>query len=166
MRSSGTHTGSLPIRKSRKLPLGSLESIWKGFPPLLLQIRIVTVQMPVSRISGILLFCYAHAHAGLHMVLDARTVADHQGMVRRMLPPHGSLSASVQDLSQCHLCHIDIAVAHRHHAQIASSWSLFPPAANLAMALAAVDLEACPPVLEYTSVSSTSRLISRPLAST
>ena len=41
-----------------------------------------------------------------------------------------------------------------------------PPLAKRATAPRWVDLEAWPPVLEYTSVSSTSRLMSRPLAST
>ncbi len=39
-----------------------------------------------------------------------------------------------------------------------------PPAANLATALRGVDLDICPPVLEYTSVSSTKILTLRPLA--
>ena len=41
-----------------------------------------------------------------------------------------------------------------------------PPAANLATAPRGVAFEAWPPVLEYTSVSSTSMLTLRPLAST
>ena len=41
-----------------------------------------------------------------------------------------------------------------------------PPAANLATAAVGVALEDCPPVLEYTSVSITSMLMSRFWAST
>ncbi|OQC55919.1 MAG: hypothetical protein BWX54_01653 [Verrucomicrobia bacterium ADurb.Bin018] len=41
-----------------------------------------------------------------------------------------------------------------------------PPAANLATAPRGVDLEACPPVLEYTSVSSTRMFTLAPEAST
>ena len=43
---------------------------------------------------------------------------------------------------------------------------VLPPAANFATAPRGVDLDAWPPVLEYTSVSSTRMLMSRPDAST
>jgi hypothetical protein len=41
-----------------------------------------------------------------------------------------------------------------------------PPEANFATALRGVDFEACPPVFEYTPVSSTRMLTSRPVVST
>ena len=44
--------------------------------------------------------------------------------------------------------------------------TVLPAAANLATAPSGVALDAWPPVFEYTSVSSTSTLTLRPLAST
>ena len=49
---------------------------------------------------------------------------------------------------------------------IGSTWTLTTAQAHFATAPRGVAFDVCPPVLEYTSVSSTSRLTLRPLAST
>ena len=60
---------------------------------------------------------------------------------------------------------VDVAVAHAHEARFFLPVRL-PAAANWATADIGVDLEIWPPVLEYTSVSSTSTLTFLPVATT
>src|SRR5262245_8129706 len=60
---------------------------------------------------------------------------------------------------------VDVTVGHRHQAEILFGAGL-PATANFAAAPVGVDFDCCPPVFEYTSVSSTRMLTFAPLART
>jgi hypothetical protein len=167
-RSCAARSGS--VRRASRSALGRrnsspadwrLESSWNGMGALLLA-RVEAVQRPVAGLDR------AHAvHRVAHVdaVGDAGRVGQHQ---RR--PGHASASRNAaRSASRWR----PSRSGRRRRCRTASRAARGPssgwpcrPVANFATAPRGVALDACPPVLEYTSVSSTRTLTSRPDAST
>lgn len=85
---------------------------------LVCQLGIEAVEVPVACLDGLLFLGDGEAHGALHVVLDARAVADDEG--------RSVIGLSLADGTQClvgvgtqrDLCDVDVTIAHGHHAQV------------------------------------------------
>ena len=82
------------------------------------QLRIEAIEVPVACLDCLLFLGDGEAHGALHVVLDARAVADDEG--------RSVIGLSLADGAQClvgvgtqgNLCDVDVSIAHCHHAQV------------------------------------------------
>ena len=79
-------------------------------------VGVVAIELPVARFDCLLLFHLTHIHADT--VVDAGGVADQQGRSVVGFRLGDRLEKLRLACAHCALCDVDVAVAHRHHAEV------------------------------------------------